>query len=111
MSEMKMTGKLMSLCQRHIFFCLVLWRLLNALLLRTYFTPDEHWQSLEVASKLVFGEGVLTWEWQEGARIRGFTHPLIFAALYWVLKVTGWDTTWMVANSPKLLQAFFCRNL
>lgn len=34
--------------------CLAL-RILNALLVRTYFNPDEHWQALEVAHRLVFG--------------------------------------------------------
>lgn len=35
-------------------FCLV-FRVLNSLLIRTYFDPDEHWQSLEVAHRVAFG--------------------------------------------------------
>jgi GPI mannosyltransferase 3 len=34
--------------------CLLL-RAVNALLLRTFFNPDEYWQSLEVAHHAVFG--------------------------------------------------------
>lgn len=30
-------------------------RMLNAMLVQTYFNPDEHWQSLEVAHHIVFG--------------------------------------------------------
>lgn len=30
-------------------------RMLNAMLVQTYFNPDEHWQSLEVAHRMVFG--------------------------------------------------------
>jgi hypothetical protein len=30
-------------------------RVLNALLVRTYFNPDEHWQALEVAHRMAFG--------------------------------------------------------
>lgn len=30
-------------------------RFANALLVQTYFNPDEHWQSLEVAHRIVFG--------------------------------------------------------
>ncbi len=30
-------------------------RLINALLIRTTFAPDEYWQSLEVAHRMVFG--------------------------------------------------------
>jgi phosphatidylinositol glycan class B len=38
---------------------LALLRALDALSLRTYFNPDEHWQGPEVAHKLVFGVGLL----------------------------------------------------
>ena len=39
-------------------WCAVLvFRLVNALLVRTYFNPDEYWQSLEIAHRLVFGYG------------------------------------------------------
>lgn len=34
--------------------CLAI-RLVNALLVQTYFNPDEHWQALEVAHKITFG--------------------------------------------------------
>lgn len=34
--------------------CLVV-RILNALLIQTYFNPDEHWQALEVAHRMAFG--------------------------------------------------------
>ncbi len=37
--------------------------------------------------------GYLTWEWQEA--IRGYTHPLIFAALYKLLAVLNLD--WPIA--------------
>ena len=38
-----------------LFLCLLVYRLLSALLCKTAFVPDEHWQSLEVAHRLVFG--------------------------------------------------------
>lgn len=34
---------------------LMVFRVLNALLCSTSFVPDEYWQSLEVAHKVVFG--------------------------------------------------------
>lgn len=34
---------------------LMIFRVLNALLCSTSFVPDEYWQSLEVAHKMVFG--------------------------------------------------------
>lgn len=38
-----------------LFLCLLVYRVLSALTCRTAFVPDEHWQSLEVAHRLVFG--------------------------------------------------------
>ena len=37
-----------------LLFCLA-FRFANALLLQTYFNPDEHWQALEVAHDITFG--------------------------------------------------------
>ncbi|MCO5591543.1 hypothetical protein L7F22_045529 [Adiantum nelumboides] len=80
-------------------------RLLNAIVLQTFFNPDEYWQSVEVAHRIVFGYGHLTWEWSEG--LRSYIHPLIFAGLYKVLKCTKMDTRWLVMKAPRLLQALF----
>jgi phosphatidylinositol glycan class B len=68
---------------------LFLLRCLNALLLRSYFDPDEYWQSLEVAHLQIFGYGHLTWEWHQG--IRSYVHPLLFAGGYSLLKTLGLD--------------------
>ena len=38
-----------------LFLCCLTLRVLNAVLLQTYFNPDEYWQSLEVAHRLAFG--------------------------------------------------------
>lgn len=83
-------------------FCL-LFRMMNSLLVQTYFNPDEHWQSLEVAHKIAFGYGHLTWEWKEG--IRGYLHPLIFAILYKLLGFLRLDTPWVMTKAPRLLQS------
>ena len=72
-----------------VFWKFLALRVVNALCVNTYFNPDEYWQSVEVAHRLVFGYGHLTWEWTE--RIRGFVHPLVFAAVYYILKITGLD--------------------
>lgn len=89
---------------RHVVLALVLFRLVNAIYLaRTFFVPDEYWQSLEVAHKLVFGYGYLTWEWAEG--IRGYFHPLLFAALYKLLALTQLDSVWCLTVGPRILQS------
>lgn len=44
-----------SLNQRNIFWFCLAFRAINALLVQTYFNPDEHWQALEVAHRIAFG--------------------------------------------------------
>ncbi|CAI5733683.1 unnamed protein product [Hyaloperonospora brassicae] len=82
----------------------VAFRLWNALFVRTFFNPDEYWQSTEVAHRLVFGYGHLTWEWSDDAQLRGFAHPGIFAGLYKLLQLLDVDSRWAVAYGPRLLQ-------
>lgn len=95
-------------------------RLSRRLQLRTFFSADEYWQSLEVAHRLVFGRvpfppllpfpltqpgsyGQLTWEWRAG--LRGWTHVLPFAALYETLKLLGLDNPALLVLAPRLQQA------
>lgn len=65
-------------------------RLLSVFLVQTYYVADEYWQCLEVAHKIVFDYGYLTWEWTHG--IRSYFHPLIVAFLYKTLTIFGFDT-------------------
>lgn len=44
---------------RKLLAVLVVFRVLNALVLRTSFTPDEFWQGPEPAHLLAFGKGHL----------------------------------------------------
>lgn len=86
-----------------IFAGLLAFRLINCLVVRGYFSPDEYWQSLEVAHKMVFGYGELTWEWEESA-LRSVIHPGFFAFFYYFLAVAGLDTPWLIAYLPRLIQ-------
>nr|XP_045015867.1 GPI mannosyltransferase 3 isoform X3 [Jaculus jaculus] len=80
----------------------VAFRVLNCALVQTSFVPDEYWQSLEVAHRMVFNYGYLTWEWTE--QLRGYTYPLIFASIYKILYLLGKDSvqllTLAVYQSP-----------
>ncbi|CAH0553253.1 unnamed protein product [Brassicogethes aeneus] len=78
-------------------------RIASVFLTQTYFVPDEYWQSIEVAHKIVFDYGYLTWEWING--IRSYIHPLIFAVLYKCLELTGLDNPHALIYGPKILQA------
>lgn len=91
--------------EKNIFTLCLAFRIANSLLIQTYFNPDEHWQALEVAHRIVFGYGHLTWEWRKG--IRSYFHPLLFAVLYKVLALFGLDAPWFMAHAPRLLQALF----
>ncbi|PTU24169.1 hypothetical protein P175DRAFT_0427956 [Aspergillus ochraceoroseus IBT 24754] len=67
----------------NILLFLIAFRLLNALTVRTFFQPDEFFQSLEPAWQIAFGESQgpwITWEWTH--QLRSSLHPLIFAAVY-----------------------------
>ena len=83
----------------------VLFRCFNALVLATYFNPDEYWQSLEMAHTMAFGCGAEpTWEWQPNAQLRGYLHPFIFAVLFKLLQVTRLDSRLLVIAVPRLFQ-------
>ncbi|KAI4378267.1 hypothetical protein MLD38_015768 [Melastoma candidum] len=79
---------------RKVFLFCLAFRIVDALLIQTRFHPDEHWQGPEVAHHLAFGYGQLTWELEKG--LRGYLHPMIFAALYKVLAAMGLDTPWFM---------------
>jgi len=86
---------------------IILFRICNALAVRTWHHPDEYWQSLEVAHVLVFGYGDLTWEWLPEYQIRGYLHPLIFASVYQFLKLTGLDSRLAMFIVPRIVQGLF----
>ncbi|XP_071952389.1 GPI mannosyltransferase 3-like [Antedon mediterranea] len=84
---------------------LVVFRFVNALFVQTWFVPDEYWQSVEVAHKMVFKYGYLTWEWDIG--IRGYLHPFIFAVLFKILQLLHLDFPLFLIHSPRMLQGVF----
>nr|KJB65364.1 hypothetical protein B456_010G092100 [Gossypium raimondii] len=91
---------------KDVFLTCLGFRMLNALLIQTYFNPDEHWQALEVAHRIAFGRyGHLTWEWEEG--IRSYLHPMMFALFYKLLALLRLDTPCVMIKAPRLLQSIF----
>ncbi|KAH9387472.1 GPI mannosyltransferase 3 [Nematocida major] len=59
-----------------LFPSLVGFRLVNSLLLKTHFEPDEYFQSVEVAMAVILGKKVFTWEWFFG--VRSFVFVSVF---------------------------------
>lgn len=116
-----------------LFVLLIAFRLLNALTVRTFFQPDEYFQSLEPAWAMVFsGESGawITWvlgrrkswhsthlwlisvqEWRH--RLRSSIHPTIFAIAYYLasmvadmLQLSSTSRANILVAMPKVLQAF-----
>ena len=83
---------------RSLLLSCLAFRIVNSFALRTYFNPDEFWQNQEVAYEIVFGNGLLTWEWREPARIRGYAHVLPTIVLYWLLKASGLDYPFLIVR-------------
>jgi len=86
-----------------VFWLFLLIRLASVFLVRTFFVPDEYWQSLEVGHKLVFGYGFLTWEWVKG--VRSYLYPLLLAGIYKVLALVQLDTVELLVYAPRIFQA------
>ncbi|XP_037933585.1 GPI mannosyltransferase 3 isoform X2 [Teleopsis dalmanni] len=90
----------------NIFFVLLLIlavRLASVFVVKTFYVPDEYWQSLEVAHKLAFGYGYITWEWVQG--IRSYIYPLLIAGVYKALALLNLDSAYLLAILPRILQA------
>jgi len=79
------------------------WRWLWACLSRTWYVPDETWQSVEVAHRRVWDTGHLSWEWKHG--VRSSLHPLMFQLPLQLLSAAGADSRQLVVLLPQLVQA------
>ncbi|KAK2794137.1 glycosylphosphatidylinositol anchor biosynthesis [Onygenales sp. PD_12] len=100
---------------QNILLFLIAFRALNALCVRTFFQPDEFFQSLEPAWQIAFGKNSgawITWEWKH--QLRSSIHPYIFAAVYYVsnlmseyLSLSPLSRADLLVAAPKLTQALF----
>ncbi|PWY85967.1 hypothetical protein BO70DRAFT_395097 [Aspergillus heteromorphus CBS 117.55] len=96
-----------------LFLSLLAFRLLNALTIRTFFQPDEYFQSLEPAWATAFGHHQapwITWEWRH--QLRSSLHPLFFTAVYslasWLAQLLRLPPVWradLLIAAPKAAQA------
>ncbi len=65
----------------------VAFRLILALSRTDYIWPDEQFQALEPASAIVFGNGLLSWEWKLG--YRPWTIPALYLPILFICKWLG----------------------
>jgi phosphatidylinositol glycan class B len=101
--------------QLTVFTALLAFRTINGLILKTFFQPDEFFQSLEPAWHWTFGSmsgAWITWEWKES--LRASMHPLLFSAAYkaadllcGMLKLGPRARGDVLVATPRLLQAIF----
>ncbi|OCK85361.1 glycosyltransferase family 22 protein [Lepidopterella palustris CBS 459.81] len=90
-------------------------RIVNALTLRTFFQPDEFFQSLEPAWQIAFGRDSgawITWEWR--TQLRSSLHPALFAGVYQLaanlasaLNLNPISRAELFIAAPKVTQAIF----
>lgn len=92
----------MKLMSKAVLGLIIAFRIVNALLTQTFYQPDEFWQSLEVAHRIAFGYGYLTWEWSSG--LRSIAHPMIFALMYKAIAYLRLDQTKALILVPRLFQ-------
>ena len=88
---------------RSALFFLIIWRLCSVFIVQTSHVPDEYWQSVEVAHKLTFEYGYLTWEWN--SKIRSYIYPFLISILYRLLRLLHFDYPIILINSPRFFQA------
>ncbi|KAL1852206.1 glycosylphosphatidylinositol anchor biosynthesis [Paecilomyces lecythidis] len=105
--------RLDSAAPQSILLSLIAFRVLNALCVRTFFQPDEFFQSLEPAWEIAFGKDSgawITWEWTH--HLRSSIHPVFFAAVYYIADSLSWCLRFspltraeVLVAAPKITQA------
>lgn len=80
-------------------------RLFHLYIVRSWYVPDEYWQSLEISHYVTFGFGYRTWEWIVG--IRSYISILWILVVYKILKFFSLDTLQLLIWSPRFLQTLF----
>lgn len=81
---------------------LLITRLFHLYIVRSWFVPDEYWQSLEIAHSITFGYGYRTWEWIVG--IRSYVSISWVVLTYKLLQLFSVDTLQLLIWSPRFLQ-------
>lgn len=88
-----------------IFLVLLAVRIFHLYIVRTWYVPDEYWQSLEIAHYIIFGYGYRTWEWIVG--IRSYMSISWIIMVYKTLKFFSMDTVQLLTWFPRFLQTLF----
>lgn len=87
----------------HLLLFLTVFRLSGVYLVKTWFVPDEVFQSVEVSYRAVFGSGHLTWEWTHS--LRSVIHPAAIAVAFHLLRLLSVDTNFSIIIVPKIMHS------
>ena len=93
-----------------IFLCVSI-RVLFAVTITTSFTPDEYYQGVEEAYRIVYRDTPQaasiqpTWEWTGEYKIRSYALILPYMALFSVGRLLNIDSTAYISVGPRVLQA------
>ncbi|KEG04986.1 phosphatidylinositol glycan, class B [Plasmodium vinckei vinckei] len=87
---------------KYSLFYLIIFRIFNSVLIQTTFFPDEFAQSVEIGHYMVFGYGHMPWEWEPCISLRSIVHPLFYAILFYILKISKLDSPLLVLYVPKI---------
>ena len=82
--------------------CVCLFKLFLAFNSRSVYQADENQQAVEIAYQFVYGKVHLAWEWDPRFAIRSVLHPLIYAIIYYVLKMLHLDYYIMIQYAPNV---------
>ena len=64
--------------------------------------PDEYWQSMEIAYKMVYQDqvdAIVTWEWLPEYGLRNTIYPFYLSIPLRILRFTNMDSNMLVVNS------------
>ncbi|SCM11135.1 GPI mannosyltransferase 3, putative [Plasmodium chabaudi adami] len=102
---LKVRGSLLrSVLSKYSLFYLIIFRIFNSVFVQTAFFPDEYAQSVEISHYMVFGYGHMPWEWEPCISLRSIVHPLFYAILFYILKISKLDSPFLVLYVPKIFQ-------
>ena len=64
---------------------------------------DEIWQGPEIAHRLYYGYGFLSWEWTDDKPLRSPVFPLILGSPYLI----SFNSPFLVRHGPRILMCLF----
>ncbi|KRX06726.1 hypothetical protein PPERSA_09128 [Pseudocohnilembus persalinus] len=91
----------------YLYVKILIFRIFNSIVIRTYFAPDEYWQGSEISHFDVFNYGYKTWEWTIDNPIRSPLYNLPVSLAFYICKYFQIDHVFIIRLIPKLFGAVY----